>query len=88
MGLGLEEGMTDSLEDARNSMNKAFRGITNDAMNVQTRFEFASQNGSSDNFAGVNVSVPLYLDGREITAASSHIQSGRNQSCKRALGVT
>ena len=88
MGLGLEEGMTDSLDDARKSMNKAFKSITNDAMNVQTRFEFASQTGSSDNFAGVNVSVPLYLDGREITAASSHIQSGRNQSCKRALGVT
>lgn len=87
MGLGLEEGMTDSLDDARKSMNKAFKSITNDAMNVQTRFEFAERSPSDNNF-GFSVNVPLYLDGREITAASSHIQSGRNQSCKRALGVT
>jgi len=36
----------------------------------------------------VVVQVPLYLDGNEITESTGIIQSGRNQTYKRALGVT
>jgi len=36
----------------------------------------------------VLVQVPLYLDGNEITESTGIIQSGRNMTYKRALGVT
>lgn len=36
----------------------------------------------------IKISVPLYLDGKEIASATSEIQYEKNVSLKRALGVT
>ena len=42
---------------------------------------------SSGNSGSVNVTVPLFLDGKQITSATSSIQTQRNVSYRRSLGV-
>jgi len=49
---------------------------------------FARQTSFRNASGQVVVQVPLYLDGKEITAATGSIQSGFTSSYRRALGVT
>jgi hypothetical protein len=43
--------------------------------------------GSDEAGDDVTVNVPLYLDGKQIASATSQIQSQRNTSYRRSLGV-
>ena len=45
---------------------------------------YGSGSGSD---GSVTVNVPLFLDGKQITSATSTIQSQRNVSYRRSLGV-
>ena len=49
---------------------------------------YSGQNNSRSAGGQIVVQVPLYLDGKQITAATGTIQSLNNNTYKRALGVT
>ncbi|MBR5006818.1 MAG: hypothetical protein IKY07_06970, partial [Clostridia bacterium] len=97
MSMGLGIGFTDEMKNVdkdiiraipsdfdintRTHLNNVVDGMTPAARSY-------AANGAYGSGSQVVVQVPLYLDGNEITEATGVIQSGRNQTYRRALGVT
>jgi hypothetical protein len=95
MGEGLGVGFTKSMKSVENDIMDAIPTDFDIEANANVH---SSINGGisphsiydSANYSEkpIVVSVPLYLDGKEITTATGIIQSERNLSYRRALGVT
>jgi phage-related protein len=95
MGEGLGVGFTKSMRSVENDIMDAIPTDFDIEANANVH---SSINGGispysiydSANYSDkpIVVSVPLYLDGKEITTATGIIQSERNLSYRRALGVT
>ena len=68
--------------NARTHLNSVVDDRSLEAATYARQTSFRNASGQ------VVVQVPLYLDGKEITAATGSIQSGFTSSYRRALGVT
>lgn len=98
MSMGLGIGFVDEMEkvdkDIQNSLPTDFdidaraniHGIANDSLLSSPVHSMATALGASG--TPITISVPLYLDGKEISKATSEIQYEKNASLMRALGVT
>jgi hypothetical protein len=75
-------------DGARKSLDKALSGVSRDIHAVTGDYNVNVGANSNSGSEPIMVSVPLYLDGNIITTATSGMQSVRNISRKRALGVT
>lgn len=98
MSMGLGIGFVDEMEkvdkDIQDSLPTDFdidaraniHGIANDSLLSSPVHSMAAALGASG--TPITISVPLYLDGKEISKATSEIQYEKNASLMRALGVT
>ena len=73
---------------ARKSLSDAMTGVSRDIHAVSGDYNVNVNGSGSPSNEPIMVNVPLYLDGNIITTATSGMQSVRNISRKRALGVT
>lgn len=82
------KGLADSIERSRGLIEKAIGHVSAD-MKITPEMAAVKYGmaGGAVNEAPVVVHVPLYLDGRQITSATSTIQYQRNASYRRAMGV-
>ena len=83
------KGLAKGIEKSRGMVEKAIGHVSSDLILSPEMGNLKSgmyANGSN-NDGGVIVNVPLFLDGRQIASATSTIQSQRNTSYKRSLGV-
>ena len=93
MAEGLGIGFSDEMKDISKQMQSAIpsdfdinarthiKGIASDSILDSPVYAFPADGGQTI------VNVPLYLDGKMITSATSAVQSRRNTSYRRALGV-
>ena len=98
MSMGLGIGFVDEMKDVEKDMIKAIpsdfdiaanthiRSIADDNILTSPAHSLAAALGVGNGQVVVN--VPLYMDGKELTAATGSIQTGNNLSYRRALGVT
>jgi len=98
MSMGLGIGFVDEMEKVDKDIEKALptdfdidarahlNSIADDSLMTSPIYSGAAGLSSSD--VPIKISVPLYLDGKEIASATSEIQYEKNISLKRALGVT
>jgi hypothetical protein len=73
---------------ARKSLTDAMSGVSRDIHAVSGDYNVNVGGYGNTDSEPITVNVPLYLDGNIITTAISAVQSVRNISRKRALGVT
>ena len=97
MSMGLGIGFVDEMKDVEKDMEGAIPSDFDIAARTKITRVADDNLMSSPVYSGmaafggngqVVVNVPLYMDGKEITAATGTIQSGNNLSYRRALGVT
>ena len=83
------KGLAAGIEKSRGMVEKAIGHVSSDLVLTPELGSLKSgmYAGGSDGDGGVTVNVPLFLDGRQIASATSTIQSQRNTSYKRSLGV-
>lgn len=83
------KGLAAGIEKSRGMVEKAIGHVSSDLVLTPELGNLKSgmYAGGSDSDGGVTVNVPLFLDGRQIASATSTIQSQRNTSYKRSLGV-
>lgn len=98
MSMGLGIGFVDEMEkvdkDIQDSLPTDFdidtrahlHSVADDSLMSSPIYRGAA--GVSASEVPIKISVPLYLDGKEIASATSEIQYEKNISLKRALGVT
>lgn len=97
MSMGLGIGFVDEMKDVEKDMEGAIPSDFDIAARTKITRVADDNLMSSPVYSGmaafggngqVVVNVPLFMDGKEITAATGTIQSGNNLSYRRALGVT
>ena len=83
------KGLANGIEKSRGMIEKAIGHVSSDlVLNPEMgNLKSGMYANGSNNDKGVTVNVPLFLDGRQIASATSTIQSQRNTSYKRSLGV-
>ncbi len=83
------KGLAAGIEKNRGMVEKAIGHVSSELVLTPELGNLKSgmYAGDSDSDGGVTVNVPLFLDGRQIASATSTIQSQRNTSYKRSLGV-
>ena len=82
------KGLAEGIEKSRGMVEKAIGHVSADLV---LNPEMGSlTNGMRSNIgldSPISVTVPLFLDGKQITSATSTIQTQRNVSYRRSLGV-
>ena len=83
------KGLAQGIEKSRSMVEKAIGHVASDlVLNPEMGNLKSGVYGSGSGSDGsVTVNVPLFLDGKQITSATSTIQSQRNVSYRRSLGV-
>lgn len=83
------KGLAEGIEKSRGMVEKAIGRVSSDlVLNPEMgSLKNGVYGNSSGNGGSVNVTVPLFLDGKQITSATSTIQTQRNVSYRRSLGV-
>jgi hypothetical protein len=76
MALGLGAGFATEMDSVARKINSS----------VPTSINVSGTTGGSG--GGIQISTPVYLDGKLITYSTSRHQYGRNQSYSRAVGVS
>ena len=98
MSMGLGIGFVDEMEKVDKDIEKSLptdfdidarthlHSVADDSLMSSPVYSMGVGGGSTG--VPIKISVPLYLDGKEIASATSEIQYEKNVSLKRALGVT
>ena len=83
------KGLAEGIEKSRSMVEKAISHVSSDlVLNPEMgNLKSGVFGGGSGGDGSVTVNVPLFLDGKQITSATSTIQSQRNVSYRRSLGV-
>ena len=83
------KGLAEGIEKSRSMVEKAIGHVSSDLVLNPEMGSLKSGvfGGGSGGDGSVTVNVPLFLDGKQITSATSTIQSQRNVSYRRSLGV-
>lgn len=83
------KGLAEGIEKSRGMVEKAIGRVSSDlVLNPEMgSLKSGAYGSSSGNGGNVTVTVPLFLDGKQITSATSTIQTQRNVSYRRSLGV-
>lgn len=83
------KSLAEGIEKSRGMVEKAIGHVSSDlVLNPEMgSLKSGAYTSASGNDSAVTVNVPLFLDGRQIASATSTIQSERNTSYKRSLGV-
>ena len=84
------KGLAQGIEKSRGMVEKAIGKVSADLVvkpEMGAMMNINRTGGSQAESSEVVINVPLYLDGKQITSATSTIQSGHNSSYKRAMGV-
>ena len=83
------KGLAEGIEKSRSMVEKAIGHVSSDlVLNPEIgSLKSGVFGGGSGGDGSVTVNVPLFLDGKQITSATSTIQTQLNISYRRSLGV-